>query len=481
MMPSLNRKRPPSTVLGLSLDGSRLEAVLVRRTNGSLAVLKRMTATLALNPVNGAPELVGREIRNHLEQAGMREKRCVVCLPLSWALTAQTTVPAIAETDVDDFLALEAERLFPYSPDSLLLATSRCRAGVGEHRATLAAIPRHQLVQLEAVLRAAQLRPAGFTLGITCLLDPSRDAASGVIALAPGEHAVDVLVACHGGAATLRSLDEAIETEGVQQRLDAEQLARALRVTLGQMPSDLRAMVRTVRVYGSTDAASRLVPELIPRMSALGLQVELVRAYSPDEFRSRPPADTPVSPALSFAARHVTGVPNRFEFLPPRVTAWQQITSRLSSRKFGSIGAAAAVLALLVLGGIAYQQWQLSSLRARWKQMAPRVAELENMQAQIRRFRPWFDESFQTLSILRRVTEAFPETGVVTARVLEIRDSAAVTCSGTARDNQSFLRMLDQLRAAKEVGNVKVDQLRGKAPLQFTLNFQWAPGGTGEN
>jgi hypothetical protein len=41
--------------------------------------------------------------------------------------------------------------------------------------------------------------------------------------------------------------------------------------------------------------------------------------------------------------------------------------------------------------------------------------------------------------------------------------------------------MLDQLRVAREVGNVKVDQLRGKAPLQFTLNFQWGPGGGSDN
>jgi hypothetical protein len=113
--------------------------------------------------------------------------------------------------------------------------------------------------------------------------------------------------------------------------------------------------------------------------------------------------------------------------------------------------------------------------------MTKEVAELEGMQGQIRRYRPWFDDSFRTLSILRRLTEAFPETGVVTAKSVEIRDSSTITCSGTARDNQSFLRMLDQLRAAREVGNVKVDQLRGKTPLQFTLNFQWGPGGGSDN
>jgi hypothetical protein len=316
----------------LALDGTRLEAVLSRRANGSLTVLKRTTASLALNPLTGSPELVGQEIRNHLDQAGIREKHCVLCLPLSWTLTAQTTVPEIPDPDVADFLALEAERAFPYSPESLLLATSRCRGLSPGHLATLAAIPRNHLIQLESVLKAAQLKPLSFSLGVTSLLDAASDASSGTVALALGENAVDVLVACHGGIAALRSLDEAVETEGVQKRLNADQLARELRVTLGQLPPDLRGILHTVRVYGSTDAAQRLVQDLIPRLASLGLQVELVRTYAPDEFRSRPPADTQVSPALSLAARHVTGVPCRFEFLPPKTSAWQQLTARLGNK-----------------------------------------------------------------------------------------------------------------------------------------------------
>jgi hypothetical protein len=480
-IPILRKKRTPATVLGLGLDGVRLEAVLLRRSNGTLHVLKRHTATLALNPVNGSPELVGREIRNHLDQAGIRERHCVLALPMSWALSAQISIPELPEDDIPGFLEIEAERAFPYSPDALLLAVSRCQSLAGEQLATLVAIPRQQLVQLEAVLKAAQLRPTSFSLGITALQDAAIETSNGVVALAPGESAVDLQVTCQGGVAALRSLDEAMETEGVQTRLNADLLARELRVTLGQLPATLRGLLRKVRVFGGSDATQRLAQELVPRMSSLGLQVEAVRTYPPDAFRSKPPGDTIASPAFSLAARYLTGLPCRFEFLPPRVRAWQQLTARFSSRKLGWISAAAGAAAAILLIAVIYQQWQLSSLRSRWNAMAPQVTDLEGRQAQIRRYRPWFDDSFRTLAILKRVTEAFPETGIVTAKSLEIRDSSTVTCTGIARDNQSFLRMLDQLKAAKEVGNLSVVQVRGKAPLQFTLAFQWGPGGTSDN
>ncbi len=71
-MISIRKKPIPTTALGLALHGSRLDGVLVKRSNGSMQVLKSFSATLTLSPLTGDAELVGREIRNHLDQAGIR-------------------------------------------------------------------------------------------------------------------------------------------------------------------------------------------------------------------------------------------------------------------------------------------------------------------------------------------------------------------------------------------------------------------------
>ena len=105
--------------------------------------------------------------------------------------------------------------------------------------------------------------------------------------------------------------------------------------------------------------------------------------------------------------------------------------------------------------------------------MEPKVKELESLQQQTRKFRPWFDNSFQSLSILRKLTEAFPEDGAVSAKNVEIRNLATVICSGTARNNQALLQMRDKLSAAEGVREVHIEQTRGSAPLQFTFNFHW--------
>src|SRR5258708_1235951 len=126
------KNQRPSVMLGISLEGNRLEAVVLKRGNNSLQVQKIVSAPLTLSPLTGDPDLVGREIRNHLDQAGIRDKRCAVCIPLAWVLTLQTKLPDLPEADVASFLQIEAERGFPSGQETLFITTSRSRGPGGE-------------------------------------------------------------------------------------------------------------------------------------------------------------------------------------------------------------------------------------------------------------------------------------------------------------------------------------------------------------
>jgi len=470
-------RQPGAALLGLAFDAGRLEGVALRRTNGAVEVKKTFSVSLSLDPLTDDPVLVGREIRKNLDAAEIRERRCAVCVPLSWALTLTAKLPDLPEADLNSFLQIEAERGFPYGPDALMFSHSRYRTPGGEQYATLVAIPRDHVTRLEAALEAAQLRPASFSLGVAALQRAEAESSDGVLALAPGESSIGLQISCGGGVAVLRTVEGAFEVEGGESRLQADQVAREVRITLGQLPQDVRDVVRRVRIFGQGDAADELAEQLGPRLESLGIKVEQVKQYPPAEFGLQIPADTAVSPALSLAVRHLTGQVPTFEFLPPKVSAWQQLAGRYSSGKLARAGVAAGGIALLVVLAFLVQQVQLFYWHAKWSGMKTRVTELENMQQQIKKFRPWFDDSCRSLSILRRLTEAFPEDGTVSAKSVEIREPANVICSGTARDNAALLRTTDKLRGTKEVANVHIEQTRGAAPLQFTLNFQWAQRG----
>lgn len=474
-MIDLFKTKRPSSILGLTFDGNRLEAVVVRRSNGSLVAQQATSAPLALSLLSGDPQLVGRELRNHLDQAGIRERRCVVCLPLNWVLAVQTKVPDLPEQEVAGFLQLEAERGFTAGHENLYLATSLAKAANGEQHATLMGIPHSHLASVQAVLKAAQLKPLSFSLGINALAASGREKLESGLTLALAHHGIDLQVSVGGGIAALRSLDGALEMEGSQRRIDADLVAREIRITLGQLPPEFAGEVRTARIFGRGELARQFVDDIARRTKTMGLRVEFMERAGDAQINPSVPAELALSPSLALAGNFLreTEAP---EFLPPKISPWQQMlsSSKFSSQKLVWAGSAAGGIAVLVVGAFLFQTWQMSRLESQWKEIEPKVTELSAMQDKIRQFRPWYDRSFRALRIMRALTQAFPEYGNVTAKTLDIRDLSTVTCSGIARDNQSYLQLLDKLRTVPEVSELKTESLRGQSPtLQFTLNFQW--------
>lgn len=435
----------------------------VRRTGASFEVVKMFSLDLPASPLHGDSAALGQAIRAALLQNNLKEHRCVVGFPVQGVLSMPAKIPELPESDVADFLNLEAERGFAYDPESLFVSSSRCQFSSGEDYADIAGVQREQVVNLQAALQAAKLKILSITIGLAATQRVYPGSAGAELLLVLGKSSVEVGVTCGEGLFAMRSL----ETE---EGAAADVIGRELRVTFGQIPAELRGQLVNARIFGEAGEVARLKAELAPRLRAMGLAAEgaggdaglFVCAVAP-------------------AAAYLLGKRSSFEFLPPKVSAWKQFAGTTSARKLGSVAGIAAALAVILIVSFLIQGWHLSQLQSRWSSISPRVTELEDMQQRIKKFRPWFDNSFRSLTILRKITEAFPADGVVTAKTLEIRNQSQVNCSGVARDNQALFKMLDQLRSTKEVAEVKMDQIRGKNPLQFNFNFRWVEGGTGEH
>jgi len=469
-----------SSVLGLALDGSRLDGVVLKRTNGSLQLQQQFSVALTLDPLTAAPDLVGREIRNQLDAAGVRERDCVVGVPLKWVLTAQTELPPLPEADATSLLQMEAERNFHADVATLQIGDSRTPLAGDKKFVLLAGIPSPHLVALEQVLAAAKLKPASFALGVSALQPAAKEKSDGVLALVIGETNVRLQIT-GGGVVALRALEGAVENEAGRMTLHAGLVSRETRITLGQLPAELRAMVKRIRVFGPRELAQQLADELELKFEPLGFKVELVSAYAPGEFGVTLPAGAPVSAAFSLAARLLTEQKPAFEFLPPKPGFVEQFVTKYSSGPLRTAGAVGALALVLFLGVFGWQQYQLWSLRAQWAKIEAKVGELTTVQDEIRQYRSWYDGTFKNLAVLRQLSLAFPEDGSVTAKNIEVRNGGKVTCAGTARDYTALLAVQAKLRTADGVTGVKLEQIRGKSPMQFVFGFNFNNGGGSEN
>jgi hypothetical protein len=301
-----------------------------------------------------------------------------------------------------------------------------------------------------------------------------------VLALRVGETNVGLQIT-GGGVAALRALEGAVENAAGRLSLDPDLVAREARITLGQLPAEVRAAVRRIRIFGPRELAQQLADEMELKFAPAGLAVELVSAYAPDEFGVTLPAKATVSPAFSLAARLLTERKPAFEFLPPKPGLVEQLVAKYSSGRFRTAGAAGALAGLLFLSLFGYQQVRLWLLRSAWAKMEVKVNELEAVQDNIRQYRSWYDGTFKNLAILRQLSLAFPEDGSVTAKNIAIQAGSKVTCSGTAQDYAALLAVQSRLRATDGIKDVKLEQIRGKAPMQFVFDFTFGNGGGNEN
>jgi hypothetical protein len=476
-MIDLFKSKRSASVLGIALDGNRLEAVVLRRSNGTVHVRQTVSASLALSPLTDDPELAGREIRNHLDAAGVREKHCAVCLPPSWLLTLQTKVPELPEADRASFLQLEAERGFHSGPEALFIVHSLFQAGPNEQYGTLMAVPRNNLSTLERVLRAAKLKPATFGVGVGAVQPAGRDTQR-VLTLLVRSNGIDLQVSGGGGIVALRALDGGIEMQGALRRISTEFIAREIRITLGQLPGALAEGPGKIRIVGQGEMTRQFVHEISPRLAAMGLTVEVSEKSSDANFDKPLPAELAASPAVALAAAWVRGADTTPEFLPPKVQPWQQWMSKgLSTRKLIWAGEAAAGVAACVIIAFGIQQWQLQKYRDQWSKLSPTVAEVTAMQDNIKQFRDYYDQAARDVSVWAKLASTLPRDNSVSLKSLELRGQGQVTCVGVARDNDSFVKVFGKLSDdTNEIANVH-PETRGQRPMQFTLSFQWLGGG----
>jgi hypothetical protein len=130
-------------------------------------------------------------------------------------------------------------------------------------------------------------------------------------------------------------------------------------------------------------------------------------------------------------------------------------------------------LVATALLGIAGREYHARRLADRWAAVEITVSELETMQRNIRRFRPWFDGRAPSLNALQDLSAAFPVHGDVWARTVEIDAEEGVTCSGFARTQENAVDMAHRIPESTHAGDVQVKQLRGEDPVQFSVHFAW--------
>ncbi|HRE82170.1 MAG TPA: hypothetical protein PLN52_14070 [Opitutaceae bacterium] len=439
-----------TSLLGLVFDQAGVH--VAQATLHASQIEVRSGTVLNLDLHSGETTPLGQQLAAHLKACQLEEKSCIVALPTDWFMAVATPLPDLPTADVDSFLQLEAESGFPCEHDEVYIVRSPQSIG-GRTVITQLAVRIADLSRLSEILDAAGLKPVRYTFSPSVLPDALPSGDSGAASLLLSETPPSFQIGIGGGVAALRALPASID--------DLQAIAREVRITIEETSSFTKETLGHLRIFGDSISSQALLPFLAPWAS---------RAAIPTEVREWTPAQS----ASSLAAQGLQNLPRFPNFLPPRPTRWQQWTQRYSGRRLRSVLALGIVALLGGVSAFGWREYESWTLREDWAAMKPQVDELDGVQARIREFRPWHDTSFRTLNVLRVITEVFPESGTVTAKSFEVRNQTAVTVTGITRDNSALLSSLEKLRQRPDVTNLKVEQIRGKSPAQFTFTFNVA-------
>lgn len=455
----LKKRWQARTVFAMTIESGRVIVDLMDANHGEPRAVQSFTLPFGAEEVIANPEKAGQELAAQLAVAAVRERRCVVCIPPSWALTTATDVPEVTGEDLRGYLELRAEREFPAAVADLRLAHCSYTLPEGKARATLVAVPAKRMQAVERMLEIAGCRALSISLGLDACL-PERDLPGAVHFLANGSH-VDVVVSAGGGIAAVRSLPGVAHP--ADANFDAAGFSREVRITLGGLPEGVRQQVKEARFRGTPESAENLCIEIRQHLQRMGLKSRLQR----DEAGAEHP------PGQAAAAHHFRQEPVIFEFVPPQVNRWQTLLARFDSKRQRSAIVGAVALVLLPVLVFFVRSRIESSLASEWNRMQRNVAELESLQQRIRQFRPWFEPAPQALQLVEGIVGAFPESGEVWAKRIDLSETGKVTCEGFSKSQSALTSLLDRLRSRPGIVGLQRQQERGENPIQFSFTFQW--------
>lgn len=446
------KPKPIQSLLGLAIRKNRLTAALARRINGAIRFSSQSSVDLSSSPWTDAPERAGQEIRTFLDRQGIRENRCLLCLPLNIAMTMSVKIPDLSAGDLQSYLELQAESEFPFGIEDLQLASAVYRAPDPSRHATLAAIPKNRIEQIQRVLQHARLRPVSLVLGLA----PAAAGNNPQLVLDVQPDHVDLSVRCGDGFAVIRSLEGTADSAKDGAAPDCDLLCREIRITLGQLSGNLRQNLAAA-VCHSPEFSPDWKQSLERGLAGMGFQTAFCEGRHS---------------ALEAAMKARLANQRALEFLPSKRGPLRIFAEKASSQRNVWIGGSVGTFAFLI-GAVFYVQgWRLQSLEREWNGMAEKVKTLETKQNEIRQFRPWHDNSATSLQIVRQLAESFPKEGSVWLKSIGIKGNRQVRCVGSARDNQDRLDLISQLRAADNIRELATQSITTK---QFDFKFVWEP------
>ena len=467
----------PKRVLGLALGETaiHLAAVQAARRSGTVA----HWAVLELTPQAGwaQPQELGRRLGQVLHQRHWTGWPAVVGLPGRWVLMKPCVIPPAPPTAVAGILRLAIEQ--EYHSDAREWAFDFTGELGGKQKTSLlvAATPQSRISAVMAMLQAAGLHASAVTATVLALAPPQATSETGALLYLAAD-GVELAVRSGGQMCAVEHLPQTPGQPAARllaQPDSADALASQIKRVLATLNGTAEP-AKTLMVW--TDSALQGLPP--GRLGErTGLQVRIVSgpaAMGVKAADTAAPCPAEAAAAVALAALALEHRRPAIDFLHSRLAV--QAQPWLTRPRL--LAAAAAALAILLLGGYFVGDWYLQNRAVNDLQAQLTLLKnpLEAAQSNLDRTnlaRGWYDARPPILDCVRDLTLSFANAGQIWATSLTVRDDLTGTLAGKAQDEKAVGDLLDRLRASKRFASVGLlyerRAERNSRVMSFALTF----------
>ena len=182
----------------------------------------------------------------------------------------------------------------------------------------------------------------------------------------------------------MRSLDNALETEGPQKKLSGRSNRRVNCALLtGSFRATSRNRAASLKVFGQSELARQFINDIEPRLRSLGLSLE-ERPSAPPRPRLTarfPTKPSPPRPWPSLPPGSEASTPSPTFCRPKSAQPGSNLLpTRASSQRLAWAGGAVGFAVLCLGATFGVQQWHIYNLQSEYDKMKPRLDAIDDAQ-----------------------------------------------------------------------------------------------------
>jgi hypothetical protein len=304
--------------------------------------------------------------------AASRSEEIHLFIPLEWVTHQRMQLPAATAAERLEMAQLQLEKILPYSIESAVIGMEVIREGEGASEVAVTVAPIDRLVEGARPLAERSRWPSRVMLNLSRACPARNDETNSLILIE--EHGRVVVAICERGTVSFAQPLSGDSAEAVGSEIGPFLMGAELE----SVPTDISCVRLDSR---RRDLQSALAPLISAPVETINLE------------RSAPPATTP-------------------DLQPPQWKNERERAGRVERVKRGVMLAAAAYVALLLLGAIfvVFLKIRVSSLDRTIKASAPRVAEIQTSMKRWNALAPALDRRYYIIEILHNVCESIPST-----------------------------------------------------------------------